>query len=294
MKRWWLVIVLLLSLGVNVGIVAALVGHRWAGEATQKGGDKEAERLPEERQGPQPGGQNEEVPQRIVRLANQLGLEGDQRKKFISLQGSFFADTLRLRTDQAETQRELRRALGAPVPDQARIDSLLQESGNTFTALEKAMTTNVLESRKLLKPDQERKFLKLLARLRLGPGLGQGGQGGGGGQGPEPQRRPRQQPPPPPRRDGPPPQDGIDGMGGMDGPPDRPPGGPEAQEPPPPQDPKGQAGAPYFRQRRPGMGPRARWLKRRFGGKGQGRPFPRQPGQQGQQPPPPGNAGPPP
>ena len=53
------------------------------------------------------------------------------------------------------------------------------------------MTKNVLESRKLLKPDQERKFLKLLARLRLGPG-GQGGGGQGGGQGqPEPQGRPR-------------------------------------------------------------------------------------------------------
>jgi Spy/CpxP family protein refolding chaperone len=280
-KRWWLVIVLLLSLGVNVGIVAALVGHRWAGEATPKGGDKEAERLPEERPGPQPGGQNEEVPQRIVRLANQLGLEGDQRKKFISLQGSFFADTLRLRTDQAETQRELRRALGAPVPDQARIDSLLQESGNTFTALEKAMTTNVLESRKLLKPDQERKFLKLLARLRLGPGPG--GQGGGQGQ-PEPQGRPRRQqpppPPPPPQREGPPPQDD------MDGPSDRPPGGPEAQEPPP-QNPRGQADGAPFRQRRP-LGPRARRFLRRFGGgQGQGRRL------QGQ-PPPPGTQGSPP
>ena len=287
MKRWWLVIVLLLSLGVNVGIVAALVGHRWAGEAGGKGKEKETERPVDDRPLPQLGGGQEEVPQRIVRLANQLGLEGDQRRKFISLQGSFFADTLRLRTDQAEIQRELRRSLGAPVPDQVHIDSLLQESGTTFTALEKAMTKNVLESRKLLKPDQERKFLKLLARLRLGPGPGgQGGQGGGGGQGqPEQPRRPRRQepppPPPPPRQDGPPPQDD------MGGPQDRPPG-PDAQEPPPPQGPRGgQADGLPYRQRRQGMGPRARWQNRRFGRQGQGKRL------QGQQPPP-GDVGPPP
>ena len=268
MRRWWLVIVLLLSLGVNVGIVAALVGHRWIGET----GNKTKEKPPDEQPIPLPNGQ-EGVPQRVVRLADQLGLEGDQRRKFISLQGGFFADTLRLRTDQAETQRELRRELAAPVPSQARIDSLLQESGNTFMALEKAMAQNVVESRKLLKPDQERKFLKLLARLRLG-----GGQGGGGGQGQGQPRRPRRQepPPPPPRQDGPPPDD-------MDGPPDRPPG-PDGQEPPQQgQGPNGPGG----RQRRPGRGPRARWLNRRFGGQGQRRRL------QGQ-PTPPGDAGPPP
>ncbi|HEY2739049.1 MAG TPA: periplasmic heavy metal sensor [Thermoanaerobaculia bacterium] len=289
MKRWWLVIVLLLSLGVNVGIVAALVGHRWIGETSETG--KSKEKLPDDRAIPLPNGQ-EGVPQRVVRLADQLGLEGDQRRKFISLQGGFFADTLKLRTDQAETQRELRRELAAPAPSQARIDSLLQESGNTFMALEKAMTQNVVESRKLLKPDQERKFLKLLARLRFGQG-GQGGQGEGQGQGqPGQPRRPRRQEPPPPppsRQDGPPPDD-------MDGPPDRP-SGPEGQEPPPPQGqgPRNQGGAPLGggRQRRQGMGLRARGLNRRFGG-GQGQGG--QDGQGGRQqgPPPPGDAGPPP
>jgi Spy/CpxP family protein refolding chaperone len=268
-KRWWLVIVLLLSLGVNVGIVAALVGHRWIGEISGTG--KSKEKPPDGQAIPLPNGQ-EGVPQRVVRLADQLGLEGDQRRKFISLQGGFFADTLKLRTDQAETQRELRRELAAPVPSQARIDSLLQESGNTFMALEKAMAQNVVESRKLLKPDQERKFLKLLARLRFG----QGGQGGGQGQGqPGQPRRPRRQepPPPPPRQGGPPPDD-------MDGPPDRPPG-PDGQEPPPQgQGPRNQGGAPLGggRQRRQGL--RARWLNRRFGGQGQG-------GRQQGQPPPP-------
>jgi len=274
MKRWWLVIVLLLSVGVNVGVVAALVGHRWIGETSETG--KSKEKLPDGQAIPLPNGQ-EGVPQRVVRLADQLGLEGDQRRKFISLQGGFFADTLRLRTDQAETQRELRRELAAPTPSQAKIDSLLQESGNTFMALEKAMAQNVVESRKLLKPDQERKFLKLLARLRFGQG-GQGGQGGGQGQGqPGQPRRPRRQEPPPP----PPPDD-------MDGPPDRPPGQ-EGQEPPPQgQGPRNQGGLGGGRQRRPGL--RARWLNRRFGG-GQG-----QGGQGGRQqsPPPPGDAGPPP
>jgi Spy/CpxP family protein refolding chaperone len=256
-KRWWLVIALLLSLGVNAGIVTALMVHRWSPGSPERPAQKPAA----ERPLPPPegqGGGGEGAPQRVIRLADQLGLEGDQRRRFISVQGSFFAETLRLRTDQAETQRELRRALSAPSPDPARIQALLQESGRTFLSLEQALAKNVLDSRRLLNPAQERKFLKIIARMRPG----NGGLGGGQGQGQ--QRRPRrgQQPPPPPEAEGVaggPPPGGPEGQEG-------PPPGPDAQEPR--QDLGNEAGVRPFRQRRQGLGRGARWLNRRFGGPG--------------------------
>jgi Spy/CpxP family protein refolding chaperone len=274
-KRWWLVIALLLSLGVNAGIVAALMVRRWSADRPQKPAAEKPAALPNNQNGQ--GGQGG-VPQRVIRLADQLGLEGDQRRRFISLQGSFFAETLRLRTDQAETQRELRRALSAPNPDQARIQTLLQESGHVFLALEQALAKNVLDSRRLLNPEQERKFLKILGRLRPG----NGGLGGGGqGQGQQQRRQRRNQALNPQEQDGrpgdrgnrrdPATQDGslVPGSG---------PGGVQEQT-------EGSGN----RQRRPGLGRGARWWNRRFGGQGR----PGGPGRRAQeQAAPPGDASP--
>jgi hypothetical protein len=238
-KRWWLVIALLLSLGVNAGILVTLMAHRW--------GVKQAQKAPAEKPFPLPNGQEGGQPQKIIRLADQLGLEGDLRHRFISLQGSFFAETLRLRTEQAEVQRELRREVASPSPNQARIDSMVQESGRIFLGLQQALVKNVLDSRRLLNPEQDRKFLKILARLRPG----NGGLGGGKGQGQQQRRKRRGQDPIP---------------GEPDVRDNRPAGpGPDAQEPP--RGTGGEAGAPGFRPRRQGMGPGARW-NRRFGGQG--------------------------
>jgi hypothetical protein len=303
-RSWWLVIALLLSLGINLGIVATIAANRWSRKP----------KPPIDEPLPPPGAG--EGPQRAIRLADRLGLEGDKRRKFIALQGKFFIETVQLRTDLAETQRELRRELTAEKPNQAHIDALLTDSARIFRSLEQAMTRNVVESRQMLDADQEKEFLRFVALLRP-PGLG--GRQGEGEQGPRPQQRR-------PRRDA-----AWDGPG--EGPPDRPEGpdgppGPERQgEPPPPQNLRGDDG-----QGQPGgiggqggpalegMGPRGPrdgrgrplplrpgmrrriWLNRRFGG-GMGGPMePRGgPGQDsnqgpGQQGPPPGDGtgGPPP
>jgi Spy/CpxP family protein refolding chaperone len=270
LKRWWLAIALLLSLGVNAGIVAALMARRWEANRPQKPAAEKPISLPKGQDGQ--GG----MPQRVIRLADQLGLEGDQRRRFISLQGSFFAETLRLRTDQAETQRELRRALSAPNPDQAHIQTLLQESGHVFLALEQALAKNVLDSRRLLNPEQERKFLKILGRLRPG----NGGLGGGGqGQGQQQRRQRRNQALNPPEQDGRPGDRGNQGdLDAQDG---SPVPGPGVQE---------QTEGSGNRQRRPGLGRGARWWNRRFGGQGR----PGGPGRRAQEPAPPGDASPPP
>jgi len=187
-KSWWLVIGLLLSLGINLGILAAVGANRWG---------KKPPRPPLEEQ-PLPPPIAGETPQRAIRLADRLGLEGEQRRRFIARQGKFFVETVQLRTDMAETQRELRRELTAPQPDHARIDVLLNDSARSFRALEQAMAQNVVESRQLLNADQEKEFLQFVALLRP-PGLGAGNEGGrrgGGAQRPEPGPGQRRQRPP--------------------------------------------------------------------------------------------------
>ncbi len=176
MKRWWLVIVLLLSLGLNVGILAAVAvrrlgpggpGAKAAGAANQP-----ADPLP-----------------RLPQLANRLGLEGQERRKFLDIQWNLYQETSHLRLQLGETHRNLRHELIQPQPDRARVDSLLEESSRTYLALEKSLVANVLATRELLGADKEKEYLRLIGQLRIpNPGGFGPNAGFGGGQKPRPNR----------------------------------------------------------------------------------------------------------
>jgi len=144
------VIALLLSVGVNVGLVAAIVAGRFRAPAR------------EERQPPPVA--------RLQRLADRLGLEGEARRRFVAYQRSFFEDTARDRRRLAEVNRELRAELVSPSPDPRRIEQLTAESSALYQTLERALAGNVLATRKLLAPDQERIYLRLIRQLRPGRG----------------------------------------------------------------------------------------------------------------------------
>jgi predicted secreted protein len=150
-RRWWVVIALLLSVGVNVGLVAAIVAGRWRAPAAAQ-----------ERQPPPVA--------RLQRLADRLGLEGDARRRFVAYQRSFFQDTARDRRRLAEVNRELREELLSASPDPQRIDRLTAESSGLYQTIERALAGNVLATRKLLDPDQERIYLRLIRQLRPGRG----------------------------------------------------------------------------------------------------------------------------
>lgn len=153
MKRWWLVIALLLSAGVNVGLLLALALNNSAVSQQQR----EALR-------PVAAG-------RIPQLAARLGLEGVERRRFIQRQRRFFIETAGLRARLPEVRQAVRAELTQPKPDRARIDELLRESGDAFLSLERALVANVLDTRDLLGPEQERRYIDLISRLRLeGPG----------------------------------------------------------------------------------------------------------------------------
>jgi Spy/CpxP family protein refolding chaperone len=166
-RRWWIIIALLLSLGVNLGLVAAVATRRIAARPEgQDPRDMKGEPLP-----------------RFRRLADHLGLEGEQRRRFLDLQGQLFEETVRVRMRQAENQREVRRELVSREPDRERIDALLQQSARDFLTLEQALAKNVVATRDILSPRQEKEYLRIISRMRP-PGAG-----GFGPQQPPPRRR---------------------------------------------------------------------------------------------------------
>ncbi len=184
MRRWGLALALLLSVGVNLGILATLAVRRTP--PPQEPGPvpvQEPQRPHPERPGPdaapppeaepQPGGPPLEgrEPPRAARLADRLGLEGEPRRRFLEIQTRFYTETVRLRTEQAEVFRALRRELTAETPDRARIEELTQASGRTHMGLQQAMARNVLATREVLDPAQERLFLDVISRLAP-PGAG--------------------------------------------------------------------------------------------------------------------------
>ncbi len=164
MRRWWLIIALLLSVGLNVGIFAVIAARR-LGSGLK--GPK-----------PQAGMVNpvaDPLP-RLPRLADRLGLEGEERRRFLDIQWNLYQETSHLRLQLGEIHRELRRELTRPTPDKAQVDRLLAESARIYLTLEQALVNNVLATRELLGPDKEMDYLKLIAQLRVpnSGGLGKG------------------------------------------------------------------------------------------------------------------------
>ncbi|HEY0513242.1 MAG TPA: periplasmic heavy metal sensor [Thermoanaerobaculia bacterium] len=165
MSRWWLIIALLLSVGLNVGILAAIGARRAAAPPGPQGA------RPQQQAG-NPGN-GDPVP-RLARLADRLKLEGDQRRKFLDIQWNLYQETTRLRLDLAEIHRALRRELTRPDPDRQRVEGLLNESSRLYLALERSLVNNVFATRDLLGPEKETEYLKIVGRLRVpnpGPGL---------------------------------------------------------------------------------------------------------------------------
>jgi hypothetical protein len=182
MRRWWLVIALLLSLGLNIGVLAAIAARR----ATLLGRPNAARQQQGGNFGNGANGGNgnnnannagnannvDPVP-RLTRLANRLNLEGDQRRKFLDIQWNLYQETARQRLQLNEVHRALRQELTHPNPDRPRVEALLSQSSQIYLALERSLVSNVFATRDLLGPDKEADYLKIVGSLRVpNPGLG--------------------------------------------------------------------------------------------------------------------------
>ncbi len=148
MKRAWLVILLLLSVGLNLGLILKLARR---GDADRPVTHELSTGIATERLG---------------RLADRFDLAGEERGRFIELHVEFL-DTLREeRGELEEVRRTLRVEMTATHPDQDRIEELVAASGRHLTALELALARTVLASRELLDGEAERHYLRLIAELR--------------------------------------------------------------------------------------------------------------------------------
>jgi hypothetical protein len=163
-RRWWLLIALLLSLGVNVGILATLAA---SGRI-----DRPVRPPAGPAYGP-PGPAGEDRPQlpaaagwRLERLADGLGLAGEDRERFLELQHRMFEDGIALARERFALQAELRRELLAAEPDRQRIEILIGEISAVFTRLEENTASGILDTRELLDPEQERRYLRVVAQIR--------------------------------------------------------------------------------------------------------------------------------
>jgi hypothetical protein len=151
-KQWWLAIALVLSIGTNIGVLAmlALVHSKVAPQ----------------QQALRPGN-----PGQLHVLADRLELRGEVRQRFLERQRRLLRESALPRKRMAEIRLALRAELIAARPNRQRIDLLIREAGGTFMQLEKMLTDCVLDTRALLPPDAERRYVELLSHLKLeGPG----------------------------------------------------------------------------------------------------------------------------
>jgi hypothetical protein len=199
-RRWWIGLALLLSLGINLGLLGAIAAGRWAG----RGGEAEAPPAAEPAGGRElPGGFAVEVPEAgseagpsprrlreraarrgldgppVGRLADHLGLEGERRARFVELQRRFVESHLEARRERFRLGAELRRELVAERPDRERVEELLAALAAAHEEDERATAEVILASRQLLDEEQRRAYFRFLERLRGGRGerRGPGGRG---------------------------------------------------------------------------------------------------------------------
>ncbi len=145
MRRNWIFLALLLSVGVNCGLLGmAVVRHRLA--ATLERGDR-----PPGRDG--------------ARLADRLELKEDVREQFMKLQRELAERVRDGRRKIDAGRRELRRELTSPEPDRARIEELLLAIDREQNALDQALVENVLAARELLDGPAEREYLRFVERF---------------------------------------------------------------------------------------------------------------------------------
>jgi len=178
---------LLVSVGVNLGVLGAIAAGRFAdrgGAAATAPSDAAApspavppEAEPVERaagvplgmDGPELGAPRWRAElgggPPVARLADRLGLEGETRERFLAVQRRWLETLLETRRERHRLTVELRRELATERPDRARIGELVERLGEAYAAGEAATAEAVLDSRALLDPGQQELYGRFLRHL---------------------------------------------------------------------------------------------------------------------------------
>jgi hypothetical protein len=157
-RRNWLFLALLLSVGVNCGLLGmGIMRHRMLSGMLPGGeGSERDQRDPSDDRDERPPGRQG------ARLADRLGLEGEERERFLGLQRQLAERVHAGRRRIDDSRRELRRELTSPDPDRGRVEELLTGIGSEQDALDRALVENVFAARELLDGDAEREYLRFV------------------------------------------------------------------------------------------------------------------------------------
>ena len=148
-SRRWLIVVLLLSLGVNIGIFSTLALRRWA-----------------------PPGERQATPVRgLEDLTNRLRLRGEKREEFVAVQEKLVRRAQENVRSYQQAQRQLQREIARRRPDRLRIEGIIARIEELHGERHRMVVRAMLQSRKVLDRRQQRIYRQFLGRLgRQAPG----------------------------------------------------------------------------------------------------------------------------
>ena len=171
-KRWGLVWVLMLSVGLNFGLLVSWMVAKSKSEHTgpaveQTEGDPGhgSEGVAGTLQRSDLGIAPRRLERIVGRMADELGLEGERREVFLGVQGEFFHRSVAGRDRLKAARAGLRRELTASSPDRARAEHWAGELGKAQSELEEAFVANYFSTRELLDPEQDRRFRRFMGRI---------------------------------------------------------------------------------------------------------------------------------
>jgi len=99
-------------------------------------------------------------------MRRELGLSDEQAAQWKPLREKFQTNLARLRPALQAKRVELVQLVAAPEPDRARIDAVAAEIQALQAELQKECIQHLLDEKKILNPEQQRKFLETI-RARL-------------------------------------------------------------------------------------------------------------------------------
>ncbi len=144
MKSKWLIIVLVLSLAINAGVLASMGYHYYVSASSLS--TAPCPMLPGD-----------------SHLYQSLGLSKDQLAEIEPMAQKFHTRIAELGAAM-ESKRELLVDLLAKGGDSASIESLRKEMASVQDEIQKEVITHITELKKILDPDQQRRFFDLMRR----------------------------------------------------------------------------------------------------------------------------------
>ena len=186
MKRGGLLIALFLSLGLNLGVLLGMLRDAPSDAPEGDSRPPDSSRSVESRAEPPDGGLPDggppgveppgveprgagiprALPRALHRLADRMGLEGEQREQFLALQQHFLKQTIEARRRLEGIHRAMRAEMLAEQPDRQVVEQCLQEAADAHLQLETAFAENLLASRDLLDEEQEKELFRFFRRLK--------------------------------------------------------------------------------------------------------------------------------